>query len=466
MNDTTATFVTGSTLRHVVVMSATSAVGLMALFLVDVVNLFYISMLGSKELTAAVGYATTLQFFTISLSIGLAIAATALVSRAIGAGERATARRLAASSLVTLAVILAVVSLALVVWRGPGLALLGATGETRAVAEDFLAITLPALPLLGIGMVCAGLLRAVGDGRRAMMVTLGAGVVTAVSDPILIFGFGLGVDGAAIASVIARAMVAGIGLWGVLRVHDIVGRVDLRATWRDARGLLLLAAPMVATQFSTPFGNAYLTRMVSHFGDDAVAGWSVAARLMAFGFAGIFALSGAIGPIFGQNLGAQRPDRIRRIYADALLVVTVYVAVVWALLALGTGEVIAVFGLVGDGAEVLRGFTHFGAGAFLFTAALFVANSAFNNLGHPVWSTGFNWSRDALVIPLLAWVIGTSLGPAGVVVMQAVAGLLVGSLAALVGWRFVNRLPPRASSIPAEVITLGDTPLAQAAQSR
>ena len=90
-----AKFLTGSTMRHVVVMSSTASVGLMAVFLVDFIDMVFISMLGKAELAAAVGYAGSILFFTTSVSVGLAIAAGALVSRALGAGDEARARILA-----------------------------------------------------------------------------------------------------------------------------------------------------------------------------------------------------------------------------------------------------------------------------------------------------------------------------------------------------------------------------------
>ena len=93
-------FLTGSILRHVVVMSATGSVGLMAIFFVDLLSLLYVSKLGDPTLTAAVGFATILQFFGIAINIGLMIAAGALVSRAIGSGDRPGARRLASSATV------------------------------------------------------------------------------------------------------------------------------------------------------------------------------------------------------------------------------------------------------------------------------------------------------------------------------------------------------------------------------
>ena len=439
-----ARFTTGSTMRHVAVMTATGAVGLMSLFLVDVANLFYISLLGQHVLAAAIGFAGTVQFLMISVAIGLSIAATSLVSRAIGARDETGARRLAASSLVILVAVLALAAAALWLMRRQVLELLGAEGETLEIASRFLGFVLPSLPILGIGMVASGLLRAAGDARRAMYVTLSAGVVGAALDPLFIFGFGMGLDGAALASVLARVGTAAVGLWGAARVHDLIGRIDLGNALGDARPLMAIALPAVATQVSTPLGNAYLTRLVAEHGDAAVAGWAVTGRISALAFAGLFTLSGAVGPILGQNLGAELYPRIRRTYRDALLFVLLYVVVAWAALWLSGGLIARAFGLTGPGIEVLAAFTAYGAGAYLFSGALFVSNATFNTLGRPLWSTGFNWTRDAGAIPLIGLAIGGALGASGVVVIQALAAAVVGTIAAVVALRYVDRLdhPP------------------------
>ena len=165
-------FTQGSTMRHVVVMTATGSIGLMAIFVVDFLNLFYISLLGEQELAAAIGYAGTLLFFTISLCIGISIAGTALVSRALGARRRDEARRLATSSLVFMAAVTLVLTLLTLPLLSPILTLFGATGRTHEIAWRFLLIVMPTTPLMGLGMACSGLLRAAGDARRAMYVTL------------------------------------------------------------------------------------------------------------------------------------------------------------------------------------------------------------------------------------------------------------------------------------------------------
>ena len=77
-------FVEGNLFRHITVMALTSSVGLMAIFVVDLVNIIFISMLGQQEFTAAVGYAGAILFFTTSFGIGLSIAVSALCARAVG----------------------------------------------------------------------------------------------------------------------------------------------------------------------------------------------------------------------------------------------------------------------------------------------------------------------------------------------------------------------------------------------
>ena len=208
MADAQAKFTQGGLFGHISVMSLTASVGLMAVFLVDFVDMIFISMLGKAELAAAVGYAGAILFFTTSFGIGMAIAAGALVARALGAGEAEEARRRATNALIY-GVIFGALFAALV-WMNLATfaALLGATGETLDLAVHYLKIIVPSLPFLMIGMIGGAILRAHGDAKRAMMATIWGGLVNAVLDPILIFGFDLELTGAAMASVCARLVIA------------------------------------------------------------------------------------------------------------------------------------------------------------------------------------------------------------------------------------------------------------------
>lgn len=434
-------FVTGSLLRHIGVMAGTGAIGLIAIFAVDLINLLYVSMLGEQAIAAAVGFAGVVGFFHLSLYIGLLIGITAVVSRAIGAHRMADARALATSSLVITALVAVVLSATTLLFLEPLLQLLGARGRVLELAYRFLVITLPSSVLLGVGMACSALLRSVGDARRAMLVTLLPAMVTAVLDPLFIFGLGLGLDGAAIVLVIARFVLLGVGLYGAWRVQKLLAPLDLNRLQADARTLFVVAGPAVLTNLATPVGAAFVTHSVAQFGASAVAGQATIDRLTPVAFGLIYSLSGAVGPVLAQNLGARQFDRVREGLRASLWFMVASVALAWVLLALLQGPLIQLFSLQGMAADMLRAFCTWIAASFFFMGALFVANAAFNNLGHPLWSTGFNWARATLgTLPFAWW--GSHYGPVEVLAGQAAGAALFGSLALYAAFRLTRRLGP------------------------
>jgi Na+-driven multidrug efflux pump len=179
---------------------------------------------------------------------------------------------------------------------------------------------------------------------------------------------------------------------------------------------------------------------MAKFGDPAVAGLAIADRIVPVAFGVIFALTGAVGPIFAQNLGARRFDRISETLRAALFVMLSYVLTVWLLLFLGQDVVVRIFSAQGVTADLVRLFCNVAAGGFLFVGCLFVANSAFNNLGFPLLSTLFNWGRATLgTLPFVT--LGAWLWQAEGVLYGQMAGALVFGLAALLtAFRAVGRL--------------------------
>ncbi|WP_082508691.1 MATE family efflux transporter [Burkholderia sp. Leaf177] len=435
-----ARFVTGSTLRHVVVMAGTGAIGLMAVFAVDLANLFYVSLLGDTSIAAAVGFAGTINFFITAISIGMTIGVSATVARLLGAGQRMKARQVASASLVLMVAVTIVLSAATLLFLDPILSALGAAGETRTLARSFLMITAPTYVFFAIGMCTAALMRSIGDARRAMAVTLVAAVVTAVLDPILIFGFHLGLTGAAISNDIARLALAAVGLHGAMRVNDLIGPVRFSRLWTHSRPVMKVALPAVLTNLATPVASAYVTHAMARFGAAAVAGQATVDRIAPVAFALIFALTGAVGPIIAQNLGAGRADRIRETIRNSLVFVLLTVAVAWLVLALVQNGLIRAFSARGDTAMIIRVFCSWLVASYAFVGCLFVANATFNNLDRPLLSTLFNWGRATLgTLPFVA--VGIKYGPIGVMIGIAASNAVFGTMAMLVAFIVVKRLP-------------------------
>ncbi|MFP5480484.1 MAG: MATE family efflux transporter [Alphaproteobacteria bacterium] len=434
-----AKFVEGNLFRHVSVMALTSSVGLMAVFVVDLVNMFYIALLGRAELAAAIGYAGAILFFTTSFGIGMSIGVGALVARALGARDAALAREKATTGLVLGFVFGSI--FAAVVWAflEPLVGLLGASGETAALAVHFLAIVVPSQPLLMVGMIGGAILRSHGDARAAMMATVWGAVATAVLDPILIFGFGLELTGAAIASVAARVAIAWMALRPITAKYGGFDRPTLGQVVADMGPIWAIAVPAILTQVATPVGQAFVTRATSAYGEAAVAGMAIAGRLTPVAFGVVFALSGAIGPIIGQNFGAGRMDRVRRAFRDGLIFTGLVILVVSALLFALRGPIVDAFQAEGLTRDLVYLFCGPLALLWFFNGMIFVGNAVCNNLGRPFWSTVVNWGRHTVgTIPLALW-LGHYWGAEGVLIGQALGGVVFGLAAAWLALQAIRK---------------------------
>ena len=454
-------FVSGSILRHVLVMSATGSVGLLAVFVVDLLSLLYVSRLGDPALTAGVGFAAVVQFFAISINIGLMIAAGALVSRAIGEGDAPGARRIAASSSVLGLVASALLVVLLLAVLRPLLEAIGADARTLPVAERFLWIALPSNLLMGPGMLFSGLLRAIGAAREAMYVTLGGAIVTAIVDPVLIFGLGLGVDGAALTTCLARAMFLAVGWRGVSR-YRMLARPTVASVAADTGTIVRIAVPAVLTNLAPAVASAFIAHAVSRFGTHAVAANVVIDRLSPVAFCGLFALSGAIGPILGQNWGARRFDRMHGVLTVGIVVTAAYVALVWLALALLRVPILGLFGLDGVAADLFAFFCLVSGGVWFFNGLLFLSNASFNNLGFPLMSTALNWGRATLGTVPPALIGAAWYGPRGVIAGVGVGSVAFGLIALALAFRTIvtlrhrggapNPIDPRLGGDPATAI--------------
>lgn len=433
-----AKFTQGSTFSHIIYMSSTGAIGLTCLFLVDLFDLFYLSLLSEQHLAAAVGYAGTVAFFTTSISIGLSISMGALVSKALG-----QARRDKASSFVTnitLVTIFVSIIIMLLTWFNIRelLSLLGASGQTLELGAQYLQILVPSMPLMSISMALGATLRAVGDGKLSMFSTIGGGLVNAILDPIFIFTFDMGIEGAAVASVLARCSVFMLSIYGVHYKHKLVAKWDFSRFKQDISFIVAIALPAMLTNIATPIGNAFVTRAIAEYGDSFMAGYATVNRISPVAFGMIFALSGAVGPILGQNYGANLMSRVRSSLKNALLFCMAYVLGVSLLLYILEPQLIRMFNLSGDSVEVVELFCRLLALTFIFNGMIFIANASFNNLGKPKYSTLFNMGKATFgTIPFV--IVGAELaGVKGILIGQAVGSIIFGICSILLAFKLVT----------------------------
>ncbi|WP_051207800.1 MATE family efflux transporter [Saccharospirillum impatiens] len=436
-----AGYLAGPVSKHIHRMTLSGGLGLLALFTVDFVDLFFISLLGERELAAAVGFAATILFFCQSLSIGLTIAVGATVSRALGANHVERARELIASSFVLILVITTLVAGSVFWWRDALLTLLGAEGYTLEQASSYLAIILPSFVPVSIGMAAGGVMRAKGDAKGALWVTLSGAIVNAIFDPILIFALNLELTGAAIASAMARLTIFAYGV-SKLYKYSLLSWPDPAALRRDTPAISSIAVPSVFTNLATPIGLAFVTASMAQFGDAAIAGLAIITRLQQVAFVALFALSGAVGPIAGQNWGAQSYDRVSAVLTESIRFIAGYCLVVCLALAALTQPIIWAFQASAQAAELIRWFTLGLSAVFVFNGITFVTNALFNNLGAPKTSTLFNVLKATLFTVPFVWLGARWLGAPGVLIGQGLGSAII----ALAGWywcrRYLGNLQP------------------------
>ncbi len=164
---------------------------------------------------------------------------------------------------------------------------------------------------------------------------------------------------------------------------------------------------------------------------------AIISRIIPVVFSVVLALSGAIGPIIGQNYGAGQMGRVREAFFDALKFVGIYVVLAAALLFVLREPIAGLFDATGMTRTLILLFCGPLALASFFNGAIFVSNASFNNLGHPGYSTLINWGRNTLgTWPLAVWA-GMIWGAPGVLIGQAIGGVIFAGIAVALGLRVI-----------------------------
>ncbi len=398
-------------------------------------DVFFVSRLGDAAV-ATVGLTESMLTLMYALAIGFAMATTAFVSRRIGEKNPEGATR-AAKQAVLLGVIVGVVTgIPCAVFAGDLLWLMGATPEVIETGSGFTAILMGTNVVIMLLFLNNAIFRGAGDAVLAMRALWLANGINLVLDPCLIFGLGpfpeLGITGAAVATSIGRGSGVLFQFWMLRREHSrIVLRPPLfRLDPAIMRELLRLSIGGV-TQFLIAMASwVALMKIVSRYGDQAVAGYTIAVRIVVFALLPSWGLSNAAATLVGQNLGAGQPRRAEKAVWLTGWFNTVFLGLVTIVFVALDEPLVAFFSenvdTVRHGANALRIISY----GYVFYAWGMVVTQAFNGAGDTMTPTRINlvcfWF---LQIPL-AWILAEKLGagPSGVFWAVAIAEAILAVL--------------------------------------
>lgn len=426
----------GPVARGLAIATAPLAAALLVMFALQLAETWLTGLLGPAAL-AAMGFAAPVVLAAMSFGIGLGAGASAVVARALGAGEARVARF--ATDALWLA---AMVALAVAVpgWLAAPwlLRALGAEGEVHALALGYLRAWMPgAVPLL-VGMVALSIIRAAGDTRFQGAALAGAGALAFALDWPLAFGVpglgvpGLGVTGLAVAAGLAWASMLALSLrrlraLGLLDLARPTGTIFIAS----ARRVLRVGLPAAGANAIIPVATGLFTAMIAAEGAAAVAGFGIGSRAEALAMTAFFALSAVANPFAAQNAGAGRLDRVQAGMRAAMLFCAIFGLALGVLFWLAGPALAAAF--TDDPAVAASAARYFAILPWGFGAvgAIAVAGAAFNGLERPLAGVAVSLARTlALGVPA-AWLGGQVGGETGLLLGILIANIMVGTAAAI-----------------------------------
>nr|WP_024592353.1 MATE family efflux transporter [Pseudoalteromonas sp. TB13] len=405
--------------------------GMITLMMFNIVDTFFISLLGTEPL-AAVSFTFPVTFTVISLAIGLGIGTSAVIAKALGSNKIDEARFDASISLMVGVVLVIVLSSVGYLLIDPIFTLLGAGAQVLPLIHEYMNIWFIGSVFLITPMIGNSVLRASGDTKTPSIVMGGAGLINAVLDPILIFGFGpvpaLGIQGAAIASVIAWSVAVVIILY-ILAVKKRL--LSLKAGKQTVTGairkILKIGLPAAGANMLTAM--AVMTAMVAHHGPEAVAAFGVGSRIESIASILVLALSMTLPPFVSQNFGAGKLCRVKEAYTGTLKFVMVWQFAIYVLLIAFSGVISQLFGKEQAVIDVIKLFIYTIPLSYGLQGVIILSNSSFNALHKPMYALVLSVIRLFIFYVPFAYVGNEIAGLLGLFIGAALGNLFTAIVA-------------------------------------
>ncbi len=440
--------------------------GMITLMSFNLVDTFFISMLGTREL-AAVSFTFPVTFTVISLAIGLSIGTSALIAKALGSGNNTAAKADGLAALWLSAYLVVLLSALGYLMMDPLFRLLGAKDDTLPFIHDYMQWWFAGSVLLITPMIGNAVLRAAGDTKTPSLMMACSGLINAVLDPMLIFGFGpipaMGVEGASIASVISWLVSFFLILYLILYRRALVdrGHQPLAVFIPICRRILQIGLPAAGANMLTPLAMAVLTAVMANYGAHAVAAYGVGARLESIACLVVLALSMTLPPFVSQNLGAGQLQRVQTGYRLCIRFVLGWQLAVYLLLAATAWWVAGWFSSDPQVLSLIRSFIWILPLGYGLQGIVILTNSSFNALHLPLRALALSVVRLFVFYVPMAWLGGKLFGVLGVYSGALLANVLIAAVAYFWFSRTLTQLqqahaPHSAVSDRTEALTIKD----------
>lgn len=369
-------FTEGSINRAIFLLSIPMILEMAMESLFAVVDIFFVSRLNSSDAVAAIGLTESMLTIVYSVAMGLSMGATAMVARRIGEKDEPGAAAAGIQSVYIGLAFAVVIGAAGLIYYRDLLQLMGASETVIATGSGFTRLMLGGNISIVLLFLINAVFRGAGNAAVAMRSLWIANLFNMLLDPIFIFGWGpvpsFGVEGAAISTNIGRSIGVVYQLYylaggkGILKIH----KENLKIDWGVIARLIKVSAGGAGQFLISSASWVFLVKIMANFGSAALAGYTIAIRVIVFTILPSWGMANASATLVGQNLGANQPDRAEKSVWKTGFYNMVFLAGVMVIFLLIAKPIIAFFSrdpvVIAYGAECLQivalGYVFFGYG--------------------------------------------------------------------------------------------------------
>ncbi|MBN2443713.1 MAG: MATE family efflux transporter [Spirochaetales bacterium] len=383
--------------------------GFVAMSAFNAVDTYFVGQLGAAEL-AAMSFTFPVVMVIHSVSMGLGIGISSVVSRAIGSKDHNKVQRLTTDGLGLAVLIVLVISLCGLATIRPLFELLGARGAVLDLVQDYMVIWYIGVTFVVVPMSGNNAIRATGDTLTPSVIMIVAVVVNIILDPLLIFGMGpfprMGIAGAALATVIARFSTLIFSLLILIFREKLIllkrpKIFEVLSSWKE---ITFIGVPAALVQAINPLSLGIITWLLAQFGNNVVAGFGAASRLEMLIMIIPMSFGSVMSPFTGQNWGAGKIKRIIQGVRFSSLISIIWGVVVFIGILFMAAPIISLFNdnpeIVNAGATYLRIISI----SYGFFGIMFISTQSFNAMKKPLQAAIITLLRAFIIYIPLAFI--------------------------------------------------------------